>query len=75
MALKTRLEATLEKRRGFAPRRVVDETMSQQPDELTGELGGMADHFLGGQAAMVGLCVMACGLLSFDFLLPDSRPL
>jgi hypothetical protein len=38
-------EAALEEWPGFAPAGSVGEAVSYQPDELTGELTGMADHF------------------------------
>jgi len=38
-------EPPLEQRKGFDPARLVLEAMSQQPDELAGELEGKADVF------------------------------
>ncbi len=44
MAPKIRFEAAPEEGQCFVPRCVVEEKMAQQPDELLGQLGGIADH-------------------------------
>jgi hypothetical protein len=54
----------------------VDEAVPQQADELTDKLVGVADHFLGRDAATVGLRVLPRGLLTFGLprCPPNFRP-
>ena len=51
---------------------MVGEAVAQEPDELTGELGGVADHLPSGDAVVVRSGRQARGLLAFDFLLPNA---
>jgi hypothetical protein len=71
-ALQIRRQAALKEREGLVPPSLVDEAMAQEPDELAGELGGVPDHRLRGDAPTGGLGGAARGLLAFDFLFAEA---
>jgi len=54
------------------PRGLVSEAVAQEPDELTGELSGVADHLLRRDTAGGRSRRQARGLLALDFLLPNA---
>ena len=62
----------MEERQGVAPRGLIAETMAYGPDELAGELGGVADHFLSRNALPSGAGLTAGRLPTRGFLLPDA---
>ena len=63
------MEPALEEGPGLVPRHFVVETVADQPDELTGQLRGVADHFLCRHAVFLRSFLAAAALLAGDFLL------
>ena len=47
----------------------MEEAMPDQPDELTGELRGVADHFLSRETLVLGAVLSADVLVASDFVL------
>ena len=68
-SLQIGLQSLLKPGQRFVPRGLVGEAVPYQPDELTGELGGVADHLLSRDAANGRSGRHAQGLLALDFLL------
>lgn len=67
-------QSQLETRQGFKPRVFAVEVVPNQPDELTAELSGVADHFLGWDALGRGTRVAPGRLLALDLEFAHTGP-
>ena len=67
------MEPALEEGPGFTPRDFVVEAVAHEPDELAGQLRGVADHFLRGDALLRRTGRAPLTLHACDFLLEATR--